>query len=378
MRRELLQLADHYNPLKHNVAGWFISEKLDGTRCFWDGGVSRGVPTEEVPWASVTDPKTGKRKAKIKPMATGLWSRYGNPIMAPDSWLNQLPCCPLDGELWCGRGKFQLCRSICAGDDPDPRFDKIVYAVYSSPPLAAVFSTGEIKNANMVCNVDYLACEAWIRQRLNAASKRSEIPVPRRCLGDDYKYLEAGATFAKELAVLNEALENTPASICYLHKQVKLIDIPEEAAAQVEAFLQKVLDQGGEGVVVRNPEATWTPKRHRGILKYKPFSDAEGIIIGFTSGRETDKGSKHLGRIGALIVDYGGKRLELSGLTDVEREFLNPSMSSHAAETPGKDMPACYQGKHFQVGQVVTFLYRELSDDGIPKEARYFRQRGVE
>ena len=57
-----------------------------------------------------------------------------------------------------------------------------------------------------------------------------------------------------------------------MHQQTKLIDDLEEAAEQVEAFLQKVLDQGGEGVVVRNPQATWTPKRHRGILKYKPFS----------------------------------------------------------------------------------------------------------
>ena len=83
-KREFLQLADHYDPAKHNVAGWFISEKLDGTRCFWDGGLSRGLPTEQVPWASIIDPKTGKKKAKIKPIATGLWSRYGNPIIAPD------------------------------------------------------------------------------------------------------------------------------------------------------------------------------------------------------------------------------------------------------------------------------------------------------
>jgi len=347
LRREFLQLADHYDASKSKVAGWFISEKLDGTRCFWDGGVSRGVPTEEVPWASVIDPKTGKKKAKIKPVATGLWSRYGNPIMAPDWWLNQLPCCPLDGELWAGRGNFQLCRSICGGDDPDPRFDKIVYAVYSTPALAGVFATGEIKNANMVCNVDYLACEAWIRSRLNQRGQKFEgVPVPKRCLGDDYKYLDAGATFAKELAVLNEALENTPASVCYLHKQTKLIDIPEEATQQIEDYLQRVLDKGGEGVVIRNPEATWTPKRHKGLLKYKPFNDAEGTITGFTSGRETDKGSKHLGKIGALIVSYEGKRLELSGLTDVEREFLNPDMSRTAAENPGKDMPAFAQGKH--------------------------------
>ena len=162
-KREFLQLADHYDPAKHSVAGWFISEKLDGTRCFWDGGLSRGLPTDSIPWASVLDPKTGEKKSKIKAIATGLWSRYGNPIIAPDWFLNQLPCCPLDGELWAGRGNFQLCRSICGGDTPDPRFDKIVYAVYSSPPLASVFSTGEITNVNMQCAVDFLAIEHWIR-----------------------------------------------------------------------------------------------------------------------------------------------------------------------------------------------------------------------
>ena len=46
-------------------------------------------------------------------------------------------------------------------------------------------------------------------------------------------------------------------------------------------------------------------------------------MVGFTSGRETHKGSRLLGKIGALIVDYQGKRLELSGLTDAEREFAD-------------------------------------------------------
>ena len=152
-------------------------------------------------------------------------------------------------------------------------------------------------------------------------------------------------------------MDNGPESKCYLHQQTKLIDIPEEAAAQVEAFLQKVLDLGGEGVVVRNPQATWTPKRHHGILKYKPFKDAEARIIGFTSGRETTKGSKHLGRIGALITEYEGKRLELSGLTDAEREFSSGRDGSlrvgqprrgHARLVPG---PALQEGPdgHVQV-----------------------------
>ncbi len=42
-RRELLQLAHTYKPDKHKIAGWYISEKLDGTRCFWDGGLTSGL-----------------------------------------------------------------------------------------------------------------------------------------------------------------------------------------------------------------------------------------------------------------------------------------------------------------------------------------------
>ena len=82
--REFLQLADSLDTKKHKIGGFYVSEKLDGTRAFWDGGITRGLPTASVPWASVADPKTGDRKAKIKPVSTGLWSRYGNPIMAPD------------------------------------------------------------------------------------------------------------------------------------------------------------------------------------------------------------------------------------------------------------------------------------------------------
>lgn len=364
MRREFLQLAETFEPAKHDVGGWVISEKLDGTRCFWDGGLSRGVPTDQVPWASVTDPKTGNRKAKIKPVATGLWSRYGNPIMAPDWFLNQLPCCPLDGELWAGRGQFQLCRSICAGDAPDERFDKIVYAVYSSPALATVFGTGEIKNANMVAGIDYLKIEDWIKQR-------------RKRFGSDFQYLPPDATFQDELTFLSSALD-TQLSPCYMHKQNKLCGNNFAAGVQLHTILDGVLSEGGEGVVLRNPKAIWTPKRHRGVLKYKPFKDAEAILTGFTAGRETDKGSRLLGKIGALVVNYKGKRLELAGLTDAEREFTNLDMVANATAHPGQELKGSFAGKQFKIGQTVTFKFRELSDEGIPKEARFWRRRGVE
>lgn len=371
-RREFLQLAEPYKPEKRDrkggysfrVGGKFLSEKLDGTRCFWDGGLSRGWPTDQVPWASITDPKTGKKKGKIKPVATGLWSRYGNPIMAPDWFLNQLPCVPLDGELWAGRGNFQLCRSICGGDEPDPRFKQIKYAVYSCPPITAVFGTGEIKNTNMVCNLHWPSNELWIKDRMEEFE-------------GDFRFLNPGSTFADELKFLADAIE-THSDYCFLHKQVKLPDDEEAARTAIEMHLDAVLAQGGEGVVMRDPNAVWLPKRHDGILKFKPYEDAECRVIGFTSGRETLKGSRLQGMIGALIVDYKGKRLELSGLTDAERKFQTGEMSVYAAEHPGVDMPENFQGQVFRKGQNVTFIYRELTDDGIPKEARYHRKRDVE
>lgn len=364
-RREFLQLADKYNPARHNIAGWYVSDKLDGTRCFWDGGITRGAKTESVPWASIHDPKTGARKAKIKPIATGLWSRYGNPIMAPDWFLNQLPCCPLDGELWAGVGNFQLCRSICGGDEPDERFRQISYAVYSSPSFITVFGDGLIKNANFLREISISDIEAFVKKRMMK-------------FGANFKFLSDRATFDQELNFLRENLE-TQNDCVYMHRQTKLSNDETEARAQLEARIQSVVAAGGEGVIIRDPNANWVPKRHKSILKYKPYSDDEGTLVGFTSGRETDKGSRLLGKIGALILDYNGKRLELAGLTDDEREFHHGDAYKWAMDNPGKEMPERFtSSKHFKVGQQITFIYRELSDDGIPKEARYLRPRDDE
>lgn len=360
-RREFLQLAKPFKPdhQKTKIAGWLISEKLDGTRCLWDGGITRGMKTQDVPYASLINPKTGKPKGKVKPFASGLWSRYGNPIMAPDWFLDSLPTTPLDGELWAGRGKFQLCRSICAGDAPDPRFDQIKYACYSAPSPFRLFEVGEIKNSNFHCILD-----------------ESVLPWYEAKETSDSNCLTGQATFRYEYDWLRTCLNGR--EHVFAHEQVPLPDDERLARLTVEGFLVDTLDKGGEGVVIRDPDAIWTPKRINALLKYKPFDDDEGTVVGFTSGRRTEKGSKHLGRIGALILDYKGKRLELSGLTDTERCFAVHSMSEHAEQNPGVDMPLHFEGLHFRVGQQVTFKYRELSDDGIPKEARYFRKRDVE
>lgn len=171
-RREFLQLAETFDPEKHSIAGWYVSEKLDGMRTLWDGGISRRLPVDQVPYAGLLDPKTGQPKVKLKSHATGLWSRYGNPIMAPDWFLDRLPPVPLDGELWAGRGNFQLAMSICRKDEPDQRFDQLDYAIYGMPSFDVLFQTGEIKNANFHASFDWEKIRQFVISRCTALGFR--------------------------------------------------------------------------------------------------------------------------------------------------------------------------------------------------------------
>lgn len=363
-RREFLMQAKPYDADKHSIGGYYMSEKVDGSRSFWDGGVSRGVATDRVPWASIINPETGKRKAKILPEATGLWTRYGNPIIAPDWFLNSLPACPLDGELWAGRGNYQLCRSIVSCDSPKrggEDWRKVSFAAFGCPDFNAVMQDGEIKNKYQHTHIRKAQVQEWLRRHSKIA---------------DWENLTnpAGLKFSNELAYLSEWIDTTSDTV-FLLAQTKLPKDQREAEYIVQQKLREILANGGEGVVLRNPDSVWTPLRTENVVKLKAALDDEATIVGFTSGEKTTKGSKLLGMIGALILDYNGSRLKLSGMNNEERQFVDDRMSMYASNFPGEEMPDHFQGRHFRVGDRVTFTYRELTDDGLPKEARLLRKR---
>jgi len=129
---------------------------------------------------------------------------------------------------------------------------------------------------------------------------------------------------------------------------------------------------------IRDPRASWFPKRNRGLLKHKPFDDLEVTIVGFMAGRE-GKQSNVLGKIGALRVRWHDIEFEIgSGMTMAERELADDARD-YATAHFGEVLPDWCDGRHLKRGQTVTFKYRELSDDGVPKEARFWRRReGVE
>lgn len=90
-----------------DLAGWWMSEKLDGVRAYWNG------------------------KQFI--------SRQGNLYHAPDWFVECLPDTPLDGELWLARKSFQRTVSIVRRQDKSEHWREIAFLVFDAPALAAPF-----------------------------------------------------------------------------------------------------------------------------------------------------------------------------------------------------------------------------------------------
>lgn len=359
-KREFLMLAHTFKPSKYHIPGWFMSEKCDGQRFMWDGGITRNMYANDVPWANV------EKDARFvqRPIATGLWSRYGNIIHAPNWWLDELPPIPLDGELYMGRQKWQTLSSIVKKIEPNPvLWQSVKAAIFDSPSYNAVFSDGEIDNKpNFVKTLR--GCFEWAMSK--AIEKNILFPP------DDAKL-----SFHRMVRWLQERLEGN--TVAYAHEQTQLEHTTPQAMAQIEAKLAEIIEGRGEGVILRKHTSIWMPTRSHEMLKYKPYEDAEATCIGYIWGRETDRGSKLMGLMGAMVCEFNGIRFELSGFKESERvmTFLGDGDSEEGFKFPGTEISGAWTNLMFPIGTRVTFRYRELSDTGIPKEGRFLRKEVV-
>lgn len=367
-KREFLQLAHVYNPKKHNIGSWFASEKLDGMRAFWDGGITRGMPAESVPFANVE--KDGRYLSP--PIATGLWSRYGKAIQAPSWWLNGLPeGFPLDGELYMGRGRFQELTSCVKQMIGDDRWEEVKLLAFDSPAYRVVFGNGEISNTNY-------------------KKKFSNVYHALKCDEVDRIYnrpktLEFRTVYAWMRETVNIVKFFDKRRRFTIHRQEELPYKNTNAEARVQELLNDITNDNGEGLILRHPTSYWVPERTHTCLKVKDVLDSEATVVGYVWGRQTELGSKLLGLMGALVVDWNGKRFELSGFTDDERRMdytdavYNSKLLLKEANAvgilhPGEPVINDIHNPKFPIGSSVTFKYRELTVDGIPKEARYWRK----
>lgn len=112
--------------------------------------------------------------------------------------------------------------------------------------------------------------------------------------------------------------------------------------------LDEVVRGGGEGLMLHRADALYETGRSAALLKVTPWLDAEARVVAHLPGK-----GKFAGMLGALQVEMpDGHRFALgTGFTDAQRRSPPP------------------------IGSQVTYRYRELTQQGIPRFARFLRVR---
>lgn len=219
-----------------------------------------------------------------------LISRGGNQLAAPSWFIEDFPPFALDGELWIGRDKFEDTLSIVMTQTPHDGWKKVGYYIFDVPKA----------HGGLVARLDVLK------------------------------------TFLTE------------------HELPHLHIIPQHeigSKKELNQRLERLVNAGSEGLVVRNPKVGYQAGRSQYALKVKPKYDAECEVTGYTEGQ-----GKYTGQVGALIcINAQNQHLKLgSGLTDKLR-----------AHPP-------------KIGSQVTYQYSGYTQKGWPKHAVYYRQRPLE
>ncbi len=238
-----------------DVAGWLMSEKLDGVRGYWDG--------------------------------RRLLSKNGKVFFPPAEFVRELPPFPVEGELWGGRGTLEQTIAIVTKETPHSGWLHLKLAIFDVP--------------------------------------------------------DAPGGFTQRIAKARDWFDAHPSAYAYV--------IPQTRVQNREELLQHLVQiekLGGEGLIVRKPDAYYVAGRSTEILKVKNYQDAEARVLNHLPGKGRNKG-----RLGSLLVEQDdGIRFKIGGgFTDDERESPPP------------------------VGAVITFKFYGKYQSGIPKFPSYLRIR---
>jgi len=214
-----------------------------------------------------------------------LLTRSGKKIYTPKWFTINFPKFELDGELWTKRDEFETIQNIVMDKTPSKDWKKITYNIFEVPN-----SKG-----------DFL-------KRLNKAKKW---------------------------------FEKHPNKHIRVIKQIKIKDKEE-----LNSFLNFIIQEKGEGLIIKNPEEEYHTGRSPHILKVKKSQDMEGKIIGINISKKTGVLKSLVLRLkNGVIFNLG------TGFTKEEREI------------PPK------------IGESVTFKYFGFTKKGKPKFASFLHIR---
>ncbi|EKO3484543.1 DNA ligase [Vibrio fluvialis] len=219
-----------------------------------------------------------------------LLTRNGNPIYAPRWFTDPLPDYALEGELWAGRGHFALVQQTVLDHTPsDEAWHKIDFMLFDMPDAAGDYTK---RYYNLIHVVD------------SASSKH-------------IKYIE-------HTPVLSEQ--------------------------ELLRYLDTLVNENGEGIMLRKVTARYQAGRSNDLLKLKKHQDAEARVVGYKIGN-----GKYKGLMGSVLVrtDEGTEFYVGTGFSDEQR--LNPP----------------------EIGSLITYRYNGLTAEGKPRFARFVRVREI-
>jgi len=218
-----------------------------------------------------------------------LISRSGKVFNPPLSFLQGFPSFALDGELWTQRGDFENIVSIVNTKEASDRWDKLYFMVFEVP--------------------------------------------------------EQDGDFFERLGVLQAYLKEHKADKIKIVKQIRIGNQNE-----VKVYFDRLVHEGAEGVVIRDPQLPYYVGRTKEALKYKPYKDAECKVVSVVEGS-----GKYKGMMGALKCDFDGKIIKIgSGFSDKERKLA------------------------WSRGTRISFKYYGLTRLGNPKYPVFLRLRKIE
>lgn len=129
-----LMLANVYRP-GMPLADYWVSEKYDGVRGYWDGRTLR--------------------------------TRGGETVAAPAWFTAGWPATPMDGELWAGRGRFAHAQSTTRQQQPDDAaWRQMRFMVFDLPAHGGVFDERLIALKALVASIQQPWVQAVPQQRV--------------------------------------------------------------------------------------------------------------------------------------------------------------------------------------------------------------------
>jgi DNA ligase-1 len=219
-----------------------------------------------------------------------LLSKNGNIFFPPAAFVRGLPPFPVEGELWGGRGTYEQTASCVMKQQPHDGWLQLELAIFDVP--------------------------------------------------------QAPGGFTARLGKAKDWFAAHPSAYAFVIPQ-----IPVRDHTQLQQELHRIEKLGGEGLIVRMPEALYAGGRRPEILKVKNYQDAEATVVAHLPGK-----GRNEGRLGSLLVvlDDGTQFKLGSGFNDAERQSPPP------------------------VGAVVTFKFYGTYQSGIPKFPSFMRIRRAE